>query len=1232
MTERTQQAARAADRTGQRPAPTTAARPPAEPDRQPWGNQAALRALRSRGVQAKPEVSTPGDEYEREADRLADAALRAPLASPVNARPLRPSGGEIQRQSLGEKKDEDEKKKLQAREAPGQTPEVTPAVEAGLSSLGNGGRPLAPDTRSYFESRFGRDLGGVRVHDDARAASTADALNAQAFTRGQHIAFNQGRYDPGTPQGDRLLAHELVHTFQQAPSRETRPGPTTPSPDRVARQAEAPPAPAQPQPAPAASPDGTAAAAPTEEVSLATPGPFAPPQPVADYLEQQGRAGGDVRVRLGNIAAGSIRVRKDGENYRTLGPGGYQTVALSHPALEPLRGSGAQPVLAVRIAEGAVTGYVSVAAEVKAAPSRQAVTQWIEAHPDLMGWVGLSDLRFPRPVNTFENGTLTLRVPDFRFKLGGFLDGTANFGLANEVVTFHASAGIKLKGLAESQLEIDRDETGALSGRVEIPVQLASFTGNVTAVFGNGTVEIRGTARYETEKLSGEVTLLVADSATARQIALMALGPEALVAAGEGDGGGGDQAPARGPKPGPRALAGWGTLNFRFTEWLTGRAMVIVDNEGHVTVVGEIAPPAEVELFPQKDFIKPIFKVEVRASYGIPVVGNIFVFANIGLDAMAKLGPGKIYNIRVAGTYSTDPNVLNNFTIEATLNISAFAGLRLRAEGGAGIEILDHDIKVGVGLNALAGVRGYVEATPSIGYREKATPEAGKEGEFFIHGHMELAAQPFLGLSGDLFVQLDSPWWSPAPDKTWTWPIGELEYPLPGEFGLGADVDYVIGSDQLPDIQFTDVAFSADKFMTDLVDDHVPSGSHGDQEKPGQWQEGGGAGASAGAGPGTGGPAGDGPQAAPAGGAGAAGGGGAGAGGPAAAPGRQTADEAAAVPTPAVAQRWGAGMKALGDLAQQSQRDALTQAEVDTALASLRQQYGFSVLRARPEAETWVIHAEMNPKGDVRAKREETPGDEPPNPDGGGILPPGATKTQANRLARILRQARDAGATVDVARLRLEFARRTDINAALDELEAELRRSARRAAEIMGETGQTGREPGPAEGTDRETDLPAAVGAVGRPGLSPPPPGSGPIRPLGDGRDMERVQAGWTLDLTGYMNSSAGTLNIDPDYHPPQDRRGRSNRERAAAGRAPVLPGGQIVELHHTTQSFFSPLQEISSGYHRSVNDDPDFHPLTGDPGYLSWRGLPAAFNGNTRTLGYIYNLIRARYWRNRGL
>jgi outer membrane protein OmpA-like peptidoglycan-associated protein len=82
--------------------------------------------------------------------------------------------------------------------------------------LGSPGRPLDPSTSQFMESRFGHDFSQVRVHTDDRAAESARAVSARAYTVGRNIAFGAGQYAPGTMAGDRLMAHELAHILQQA--------------------------------------------------------------------------------------------------------------------------------------------------------------------------------------------------------------------------------------------------------------------------------------------------------------------------------------------------------------------------------------------------------------------------------------------------------------------------------------------------------------------------------------------------------------------------------------------------------------------------------------------------------------------------------------------------------------------------------------------------------------------------------------------------------------------------------------------------------------------------------------------------------------------------------------------------------------------------------------------------------------------------------------------------------
>jgi len=142
-------------------------------------------ATRGAPAVAPPVLTQRGDAAERDADRMATRALDFRQPSP--SAPLRSH--------------------LPAASAAPLPPVLTPGS----------GRPLERPERDVMGARFGQDLGGVRVHDDAGAASTARALNARAFTHGQDIYFAAGTYRPRSAAGRGLLAHELAHAVQNRP-------------------------------------------------------------------------------------------------------------------------------------------------------------------------------------------------------------------------------------------------------------------------------------------------------------------------------------------------------------------------------------------------------------------------------------------------------------------------------------------------------------------------------------------------------------------------------------------------------------------------------------------------------------------------------------------------------------------------------------------------------------------------------------------------------------------------------------------------------------------------------------------------------------------------------------------------------------------------------------------------------------------------------------------------------
>ena len=100
---------------------------------------------------------------------------------------------------------------FKARSGGGRDPGSPSALRAQLGR----GAPLQSSVKSRMESAFGVRFSGVRLHTGSSAAAMSRNLNARAFTVGAHIGFGEGEYQPGTPAGDGLIAHELAHVVQQ---------------------------------------------------------------------------------------------------------------------------------------------------------------------------------------------------------------------------------------------------------------------------------------------------------------------------------------------------------------------------------------------------------------------------------------------------------------------------------------------------------------------------------------------------------------------------------------------------------------------------------------------------------------------------------------------------------------------------------------------------------------------------------------------------------------------------------------------------------------------------------------------------------------------------------------------------------------------------------------------------------------------------------------------------------
>ena len=99
---------------------------------------------------------------------------------------------------------------------------VPPNFPAGVLDVARStGAPLGLASRRFMEPRFGHDLSNVRVHTGAAAGRVARAVAARAYTIGSDVVFGDGQYDPDSPAGQRLIAHEVAHVLHQRHGRQT---------------------------------------------------------------------------------------------------------------------------------------------------------------------------------------------------------------------------------------------------------------------------------------------------------------------------------------------------------------------------------------------------------------------------------------------------------------------------------------------------------------------------------------------------------------------------------------------------------------------------------------------------------------------------------------------------------------------------------------------------------------------------------------------------------------------------------------------------------------------------------------------------------------------------------------------------------------------------------------------------------------------------------------------------
>ena len=145
-------------------------------------------------VQPKLTVNTPGDQYEQEADAIADGVMRMPV-SKTKEKPVTGMIGRSVQRECTKCEEEEKKKRIMRKESAGSGGlSVSSTFSSFLNASKGGGKPLPQATRGFMENAFSSDFSAVKIHTGNQAFEMSKGINAKAFTSGNDIYFNSGQF------------------------------------------------------------------------------------------------------------------------------------------------------------------------------------------------------------------------------------------------------------------------------------------------------------------------------------------------------------------------------------------------------------------------------------------------------------------------------------------------------------------------------------------------------------------------------------------------------------------------------------------------------------------------------------------------------------------------------------------------------------------------------------------------------------------------------------------------------------------------------------------------------------------------------------------------------------------------------------------------------------------------------------------------------------------------------
>ncbi len=699
-----------------------------------------------------------------------------------------------------------------------------------LNSSKGSGRPISEDTRSSMEDSFGADFSNVNIHTGSDAIDMSKDLGAQAFTHGSDIYFNEGKYDTDSSSGKHLLAHELTHTVQQGGAKVKRSNRISDSPSNIQKKSwynfDIPFTDYYFDPSPGGIANATGIAAGNlkytlplywqyrafnwgkdlafgelekvalqtlkrlaadEYVELMNKESFQPNTIIQAYLYAFASSGDEapVNVRFGNMAKGQIFVSAD--IYRQEFLADSQGISMTHPGLDVDTKKDSMG-LQIKIIENKVTGQIGIVRDVpqkqfnSLIPVAKGLADSFLQNDMFYGIIGedydRGELTSITYNNFLKNGVLAV---DFSaiLGIGGKQLIRMGFAIINDAYDWVGLMDVKVNGIEEKEMEIDRDDEGQLFGNVpslnlhEVWKSERGFLEvTLDASFEKGILDIRGNATFQTDRLSGSLSLLVTDEKIAKEKAKQNTPIEIPEDNGASDS---KDSATTFSKIGTLGITGWGVLHIVVVkdkddnELIHGEAAFVVDPDGYVTVNGRLTVKPVIQLtkqYPETPEWTPRFK-ELEWSNYLPIMELGWLMAEVkgGLYTKYIIHPLQLHDIEIEGTYSTNKAITNTLQIGASLNGFAEALGKIEISGLVALRAGFPIPYLGVNVAAInfkfsgeASLGGGFDISPKIVMSGQEGESSGKAAnafpDFTIKGKVVVGGVLDVGIKGELILEL----------------------------------------------------------------------------------------------------------------------------------------------------------------------------------------------------------------------------------------------------------------------------------------------------------------------------------------------------------------------------------------------------------------------------------------------------------------------------------------------